>query len=367
MRTTVTALGTLALALIIAGSSQTLTAQQASRLVIATGLDNPRGLAFGPDGRLYVAEAGTGGNETPCLPPLAVNASPRCYGPTGAITQVSGLGVHQRVITGLPSISPPGGNAAIGPHDIDFGFGAAWLTVGLTADPAERASFEVEGIQLGHLYRIDFTGQVTPILDLSIFEASVNPDGGALDSNPFGLLIRSSGGVFTDAGGNALINITPAGELSTLAVFPETTAPNPFGPGTVPMQAVPTTVIEAPGGGFFVGQLTGFPFPPGGANVYFVPEGGGTPVVVATGFTNIIDIALGADGNGYVLEHDADGLLGPGDAGRLIRVTLTGEQTEITSANLTNPGGITVGPDGALYITNNSSSAGIGEVIRIVP
>ncbi|MEO8042970.1 MAG: hypothetical protein ABI646_10195, partial [Acidobacteriota bacterium] len=29
--------------------------------VIATGLHNPRGLNFGPDGGLYVAEAGTNG------------------------------------------------------------------------------------------------------------------------------------------------------------------------------------------------------------------------------------------------------------------------------------------------------------------
>src|SRR5712692_10258384 len=29
--------------------------------VWATGLDNPRGLKFGPDGALYVAEGGTGG------------------------------------------------------------------------------------------------------------------------------------------------------------------------------------------------------------------------------------------------------------------------------------------------------------------
>jgi hypothetical protein len=34
--------------------------------VIATGLDNPRGLDFGPDGALYVAEAGRGG-DGPCI------------------------------------------------------------------------------------------------------------------------------------------------------------------------------------------------------------------------------------------------------------------------------------------------------------
>jgi len=30
---------------------------QSSMLVVATGLDNPRALSFGPDGALYVAEA----------------------------------------------------------------------------------------------------------------------------------------------------------------------------------------------------------------------------------------------------------------------------------------------------------------------
>ena len=44
------------------GSSVSMPLQaQASMQVIASGLDNPRKLAFGPDGALYVAEAGRGG------------------------------------------------------------------------------------------------------------------------------------------------------------------------------------------------------------------------------------------------------------------------------------------------------------------
>jgi hypothetical protein len=58
--------------------------------------------------------------------------------------------------------------------------------------------------------------------------------------------------------------------------------PNPF-----PMQAVPTGMAIGPDNQLYIGQLTGFPFPVGGANVY---RFNGTNLEeFATGFTNIIE------------------------------------------------------------------------------
>ncbi len=185
-----------------------------------------------------------------------------------------------------------------------------------------------------------------------------------LDSNAFGLEILSNRAVMTDAGGNTLLQVDPNLTISTLAVFPPR---NVIGPGgaTVPMETVPTSIAQGPDGSLYVGELTGFPFPVGGARVYRVPANGGTPVVVAEGFTNIIDIAIGADGAAYVLEHDANSLLAPGNVGRLTKIGPFGSRTELAAGQLFAPGKMAIGPDNAIYVTVNASSAGIGGVLRI--
>ena len=100
--------------------------------VVMSGLDNPRSLAFGPEGALYVAEAGRGG-AGPCGLNTALEI--RCYGPTGAITRLW-HGVQERFATGLPSHASPSGQAN-GPTGISFhGRGGAYVTVGLGDDPA---------------------------------------------------------------------------------------------------------------------------------------------------------------------------------------------------------------------------------------
>ena len=55
-----------------------------------------------------------------------------------------------------------------------------------------------------------------------------------------------------------------------------------------------------------------------------------------------------------------------GQPGLLIRVAPCGARTTISSS-LTNPTGVLVGPDGAIYVSNRGNAAGVGEVLRIVP
>lgn len=331
--------------------------------VVATGLDNPRGLAVSPGGVVLVAEAGRGG-QGPCI--VGAEGETFCLGATGAVTAVWGR--HQeRVVTGLPSLGTANQSEVLGPSDIALTKAGPLVTIGLGTDPERRAQLGPAGALTGQTVRLGPSG-ASAFADLAGYEAANNPDQGqpgtGPDSDPYGLVPYGDGAVVTDAGGNDLLRLDRQGRISTLAVFPTTPTPNPFGGPDIPMQFVPTTVTTGPEGALYVGQLTGFPFPVGGAKVWRVVPGQ-APTVFAEGFTNISDIAFDGKGRLLVLEIFANGLLSGDPTGALIRVERDGSRTELARAGLVTPTGVAVARDGTIYISNKGTVVGQGEVLRL--
>jgi hypothetical protein len=354
--------------------------------VIATGLNAPRGLDFGPGGVLFVAEAGAGG-DGPCF--AGPEGDEVCFGLTGAITAIRGDEQWQAV-TGLPSLADEDHFGVTGPHDVAWSAFGVVATVGLGADPADRDPVGAEGAALGTVVRADHRGAWKvgttagweSIADLAAFEAAEFPQQGSPtvehpDSNPFGLAVHGGEVVVADAGGNTVVRFdqhppnSGAVSLVTLLPFGSAEAPPFLGlpPGAqLDMQPVPTGIVRH-GGSYYVGQLTGFPFPVGGASVYRVAKGQ-DPVEVAGGFTNIIDIAFDKKGRLLVLEMFTNGLLSGDLNGALWRVERDGSKTVVAdgSDGLLAPAGVTVGTDGAYYVSNKGvGHPGAGEVLRIQP
>lgn len=325
--------------------------------VIATGLNNPRGLAFAPDGQLYVTEAGSGGNGH-CL--VLADHRTVCYGETGAVTRVDPRGVNppKRVLAGLPSLAQPSGFGGGGPQNIAFHGGTAKIVMGLGAEATARDGVGPKSALFGKVLQMNLGGNVKVGADIATYELTHNPVPGGADSNPYGVAILPARYVVADAGANALFSVAANQAITTLATFPTrmVAAPPTLPPGTmIPMQSVPTTVIDGKDGWLYVGELTGFPFPVGGANVYRVSPDGGLVQTYASGFTNITALAFDAWHRLYVLEVGNGPSFGSpplNSPGRLLRVNPDGSRTVIDD-QLFYPGGLVIGDDGAAYVTNN--------------
>ena len=331
---------------------------------VMTGLDNPRGLAWGPEGGLYVAEAGRGGSGV-CVPaPDAPPPAARCYGATGAISRLW-HGVQERVVAGLPSVAfLPAGDTAAGPQHVSFqGRGGLFVTIGCSCNKATPTGALLDSLGFGYLLQVSASGNTKQVADVARYEAGANPDGGLIDSNPYGLLALPGHRLVTDAGGNSLLDVSANGGVTTVTTFPKAPVPGPAGP----RDAVPTNVVDGPDGAYYVSTLTGFPFTAGTASVYRVVPGQ-APTLYAWNLTALTDLAFGPDGSLYVLQH---GLAIPfpfAGPGAIWRVSPGGGGTPtLVAGDLPRATGLVVGADGALYVSVNGASAGIGAVWRIEP
>lgn len=334
-------------------------------VTVATGLNGPYKLTQGPDGAIYVAESGTGG--TTCFPVVGPDGQQfeGCRGDTGSVFRIGTPGT--RVATGLPSIAAFG--EATGPQAVDFdSAGQMYVVIGQGGNADTRVEFGDP--RFGTLLRVPTTGDAVVVADLVAYEQENNPDGFEPDSNPFGLAFAGVDALVTDAGGNDLLRVKPDGTITVEAVFPDTMVDPPAfipAPGQIPMQAVPTSVEVDSAGKITVGQLTGFPFEVGAANIWSVSAG--TATALHTGFTNTIDHAVADDGTVYVLEFASNGLLSEAPQAALVQIRTDGtRKTLLYGDELPVPGGVAVASDGMVYVSLCAlCGPGGGSVIRIDP
>lgn len=334
---------------------------QADYTTIATGLNNPRHLSVTPYGAIFVAEAGTGGTGT-CIP--GAEGGQVCYGATGSITELvrSWWGHHwyqRRVVTGLPSLAGPGGASATGPSDVSVR-GLRYVTsIGLGADPSVRAQLpDGFGTLLqGNLFWRHREPRV--LADISAYEQANNPVD-TVDSNPASVLRIGSRYLVADAGGNDVLLADSRGHVRLVAALQNT--PNkPESDGGV--QAVPTSAVIGPDHAIYISELTGAPFPVGGAKILRVVPGH-EPTVYASGLTNVTDIAFGRDGSLYAVEIAANGIPN-GLTGDLVRIPRGGgAHHDVVVDDLVAPYGVAL-HGGHAYVTTGSVLPGGGTVIRV--
>jgi hypothetical protein len=302
--------------------------------VVADNLNNPRQVTVN-DGSVYVAEAGLGGDTC-----FGEGEGRTCVGLSGSVTRVNRHGA-ERVQTGLLSVASPEGDV-VGVDALAFSRGRAYGIATGTCDVPEGAPTELTD-QLGHVLRLRGGTDFEAVADASAVECTQNPDGQAIDTDPYGIAVIGRYIYVADAAGNDIVKINKrTGEASVAAVLSTTGQP------------VPTSLAVGPDGNLYIGTLN-FEGGPQGAIVYKLDVRSGELSEYATGLTFITGLNFGCNGDLYVSEFSTGfGAQGPLPDGDIVKIPwgapAAGREV-IGAGSLHFPTGVAY-YQGALYVSN---------------
>jgi sugar lactone lactonase YvrE len=336
--------------------------------VIATGLDNPRGLTFGPDGQLYVALGGPPSNTLTTTNDPNIQQVPGPIGPyTGgfnsSIVRVDrGTGSVTPVVTKLPSsqTSDKSGDLVSGVADLAFLGGVlygieagAGPSHGIGADPVPAPVLTGTA---NTVFRVNPDGSTTVVANLSAFQHAnpvVNPEPD--DFEPDGTwysMVAVRGALYAvEPNHGELDRINPDGQISRVVDVSASQG-----------HVVPTAVAYH--GNFYVGNLGTFGPSHQPESIYKITPSGQIQVV-ATGLSEVLGVDFDSQGQMYVLESSTGGMAPIPGTGDVLRFNDDGTRT-VLADGLTFPTAMRFGPDGNLYVSNiGFGIPGAGQIVRI--
>lgn len=320
--------------------------------VLVSGLLQPRGIAFGSDGMIYVAEAGTGGDTDFEVEPGVVVKN----GFTGRISKVDpDTGARTTVADGLPSQASPELGEAVGPADVAF-IGSTLYYLQTHGGAGYGFPDNPTGI-----YRIDSSGNEHLVANIGAFNIA-NPtdaisDGSQADievgGNPYAMDVQGGNFYVTDGNHNHLLRVGTNGSITKIAEFPD--------------HPVNTGLDFGADGYAYASYLGQGPFMPEDGKVVKVNLTTGVITELASGQPWLTDVEFGPGGKLYATQFNdvpalSDDAIGPFKGTLLTVNTATGAMTPLVTG-LSFPTFVEFNGDTA-YVSNWSVTP-MGEIVKI--